>query len=61
MRMRPIGIDVLNDLVASGDLAAEFVEKIPTFTLRNTVGVWTSDAPEFKQSELDWIRENCVL
>lgn len=61
MRMRPVGMDVLADLVQSGDLAEAFVAKMPTFTLRNTVGVWTSDDPTFKQLEVDWIRENCVL
>jgi hypothetical protein len=61
MRMRPIGMDVLNDLVSSGDLAPAFVQKMPTFTLRNTVGVWTAESNAFEQSELSWIRENCVL
>jgi hypothetical protein len=32
LRMRPIGLDVLQDLVASGDLDAAIVAQMPTFT-----------------------------
>ena len=33
LRMRPIGLDVLHDLVESGDLDPAVVEEMPTFTL----------------------------
>lgn len=33
LRMRPIGVDILQDLVASGHLAPELVAKMPTFTV----------------------------
>jgi hypothetical protein len=33
MRMRPVGVDVLQDLVKSGHLAPEIVAKMPTFTM----------------------------
>lgn len=61
MRMRPVGMDVLNDLVSSGDLAPDVAQKMPTFTLRNTAGVWTAESNAFEQTELAWVRENCVL
>lgn len=33
LRIRPMGMDVLNDLVGTGHLAAEFLPKMPTFTV----------------------------
>jgi hypothetical protein len=33
LRMRPIGLDVLQDLVATGHLAPDVVDKMPTFTV----------------------------
>lgn len=43
MRMRPMGMDTLRDLVESGDLDEAFLERIPTFTLHGTVVEWTRD------------------
>jgi hypothetical protein len=40
LRMRPIGMDVLNDLVASGDLDEAVLDKVPTFTLHGTAVEW---------------------
>lgn len=34
LRMRPIGMDVLQDLVESGDLEAEVLKEMPTFSFR---------------------------
>lgn len=40
LRMRPIGIDVLEDLVESGDLDAAIVAEMPTFTFGTQIE-WT--------------------
>jgi hypothetical protein len=41
LRMRPVGMDVLNSLVDSGDLDPKVVENMPTFTLHGTEVEWT--------------------
>jgi hypothetical protein len=46
LRMRPVGIDVLSDLVASRDLSSEVLATMPTFTLQGAAVEWTPDAPE---------------
>jgi hypothetical protein len=43
MKMRPIGIDVLQNLVESGDLDPAVIKKMPTFTLWSTRVIWTPD------------------
>jgi Cytochrome c554 and c-prime len=43
VHVTPIGLDVLNDLVASGDLDAGFLSVMPTFDIGNTLE-WTLDA-----------------
>ncbi|AKV03029.1 cytochrome c family protein [Labilithrix luteola] len=42
-RMRPVDFDLLDDLVATGDLDAAILDKIPTFDLASTVKEWTRD------------------
>ncbi len=42
---QPVGLDVLNDLVASGDLDAGFVQAMPTYTVENQL-VWTLAAAQ---------------
>jgi hypothetical protein len=42
VRLRPIGLDVLDALVASGDLDAGVRAAMPTFTLGSTELVWTT-------------------
>ncbi len=44
VRIVPIGLDVMNALVQSGDLDASLVAKMPTFTLSGTVLEWKKDA-----------------
>ncbi|HEX5659378.1 MAG TPA: multiheme c-type cytochrome [Polyangiales bacterium] len=39
--MRPIAMSVLQDLVASGDLAAELLGQMPTFAIQTTAIEWT--------------------
>lgn len=41
VRIRPFGLDVIDDLVASGDLDAAIRGKVPTFDLGSTVLEWT--------------------
>ena len=45
VRIRPIGLDVLDDLIASKDLAPTFRTAMPTFTLRASVLEWTDQDP----------------
>lgn len=44
VRLRPVGLDVLDDLVASGDLDPAFRDAMPTFSLKGTELEWTPDA-----------------
>lgn len=46
VRLRPIGLDVLDDLIASGDLDPSFRDEVPTFTLGAANVVWTIDDGE---------------
>ncbi len=43
VRVRPIGLDVLDDLVDSGDLDPKYRDAGPTFEMTGTVLEWTSD------------------
>lgn len=40
VRMRPMGMDVLQDLVDSGDLDPAIMDAVPTFTLHGTAAEW---------------------
>ena len=46
VRIRPMGMDVLDDLVASGDLDPGLRGRFPTFTLGATEVVWTPDVED---------------
>jgi hypothetical protein len=48
LRMRPVGIDVLEELVHSGDLDAKWIAEMPTFTLHGAALDWypTDDSTE---------------
>jgi len=43
LRMRPIGFEVLQDLIDSGDLDPEVLKRAPTFDLLGAVGDWTPE------------------
>lgn len=43
VRMRPMDFDVLDDLVASGDLDPAVRDRLPTFELASTVKEWRSE------------------
>jgi hypothetical protein len=49
LRIRPIGMDVLHDLVESGDLDEALLAEMPTFTLHGAAVEWTpDDAPRLR-------------
>lgn len=43
VRIRPMGLDVLDDLIASGDLDPVYRERMPIFDLGSTVLEWSAD------------------
>ncbi|MBX3209428.1 MAG: hypothetical protein KF764_30625 [Labilithrix sp.] len=43
VRMRPLDFDLLDDLVASGDLDPALLDKIPTWNLASATREWTSE------------------
>jgi hypothetical protein len=43
LKIRPIGIDVLQSLVASKDLDPALIDEMPTFTLHKTHVVWRAE------------------
>jgi hypothetical protein len=43
VRLAPIGLDVVDDLIASGDLDPALRASIPTHTLRATELEWTTE------------------
>lgn len=47
VHIRPIGLDVLDDLIASGHLDPEIRDEVPTFTLEPTRLVWRKDVHGF--------------
>jgi len=48
LRMRPMGLDVLQDLVASGDLDPALLAEVPTFTLHGAAVEWTPESPTLR-------------
>lgn len=43
VRLRPMDFDVIDDLIASGDLAPELRDRMPTFDLGSTVLEWRAE------------------
>ncbi len=41
VRIRPLGLDLIDDLIASGDLDPKYRDEVPTFTLAATELEWT--------------------
>jgi len=60
VRLRPFELDILEELVLSGDLAPEVAEAAPTFTLAGTQQVWTRAAAVERPSELTGRPVLCV-
>jgi hypothetical protein len=57
LRMRPIGMDVLKDLVDSGDLDPRVLEQMPTFTLGAQIE-WTQ-ADGFMKTIMGAVSMDC--
>jgi hypothetical protein len=51
VRLVPIGLDVLDDLIASGDLDPAVKAKMPTYTLSGSELEWTPDTATIKYVE----------
>jgi hypothetical protein len=51
VRMTPVGFDVIDDLVASGDLDPAVKAEMPTFTLAGADLEWTADSATIKYVE----------
>lgn len=52
VRLRPVGLEVLDALIESGDLAPRYREAMPTFTLAGAVLSWTRAAAERRISPI---------
>jgi hypothetical protein len=50
VRLRPVGLEVIDELVESGDLAPGIRDALPTFTLGGTTLTWTRDAAQLRLS-----------
>jgi len=60
LRMRPIGLDVLDDLIESGDLAPAVRDAMPTFDLAASIQTWTLDAATLRVTPLAGREALCV-
>ncbi|MEZ4464301.1 MAG: hypothetical protein R3F60_05995 [bacterium] len=60
MRLRPMGLDVLDELIDEGYLAPEIRDAMPTFTLAATELVWTREVAELRLSPLSGREALCV-
>ena len=47
LHIRPVGLDVLDDLIESGDLDPAVRERMPTFTLDGATLEWRQGVDEF--------------
>ena len=59
VRLVPVGLDVLDDLIASGDLDAGVKAQMTTFSLAGTTLEWTAAAATIKYEE-DGVQVLCV-
>jgi hypothetical protein len=46
--MRPLDFDLLDDLVASGDLDRTILDRVPTYDLASGTKVWTFDSGGYR-------------
>jgi hypothetical protein len=61
-RMRPMGFDVLEDLVESGHLDESIIDEMPTFTMSGASGEWTPDGDFMRAPGTDDCdRYKCML
>jgi hypothetical protein len=64
LRIRPIGMDVLNDLVASGDLSRDVVEQMPTLNFGAQIEWRKQDGtakPAYATVKTDCSKYQCLL
>jgi hypothetical protein len=54
VRLRPMGIEILEELVASGDLDPAIVEQMPTFDVAPTVLEWTPETATASAGMIDY-------
>ncbi|HVW24255.1 MAG TPA: multiheme c-type cytochrome [Polyangiaceae bacterium] len=59
LRVRPIGLDVLQDLVDSGDLDPAILKQMPTFTFGTQIE-WTKERGLMKPVDATIARADCV-
>ncbi len=60
VRLRPIGFDVVDDLISTGDLDPAYRETIPTFDLASTMLTWREDEAVLKVTNLAGREALCV-
>jgi hypothetical protein len=60
VHMRPVGFDILDELVDGGWLAPEVRDAMPTFTLGGATLEWTPEAAEMRISPLSGREALCV-
>ncbi len=58
LRMRPMGVDVLQDLVDSGHLDPKYVTLMPTFTVAHREFVWNPSKRDY-DTAMDLAAEDC--
>lgn len=64
VRMRPMGLDVLQDLVASGHLAPDIVAQMPTFTVLSKEATWVKERANYAvrdTTDADCTEYKCLL
>lgn len=60
VRMRPMGLEVLDELIESGDLDPAVRDAVPTFDLAGAAQTWTMAAAELRVTELAGREAYCV-
>ncbi|MSP72058.1 MAG: hypothetical protein EXR76_07740 [Myxococcales bacterium] len=60
VRMRAMGLEVLRELVVSGDLDPEVVSRMPTYTLAGSVLEWSPATADLRTSPLTGLMVPCV-
>ena len=60
VRIRPIALDLLEELISSGDLPASILGVMPTFDLAATILVWTADTARTARTPLAGREALCV-
>jgi hypothetical protein len=59
LRLRPMGVDVLQDLVSSGHLDPSIVAAMPTFTVMHTIAVLKDDGRTYRLTDPGGFEPDC--